>query len=62
MTQKRNPMRVVLKSPLFRLKVIKDKKADQNKRKCRGGINSRPSHLMTRKYVSATSRDCIMSR
>jgi stalled ribosome alternative rescue factor ArfA len=62
MKAKRNPLRVVLKSPLFRLKVVKDKRADQNKRKCRGGVKSRPSYFMTRKYVSDTSRVSIISR
>ena len=62
MLKPRNAIRVALKSPLFKHKVVKDKKADHNRKMCRGGVKSRPSHFITLRCVSGTSRANIIER
>ena len=46
----------------YRQRIKKNLKAYENKRKCRGGVNTRPSHFITLRYVSDTPPDFILSR
>jgi hypothetical protein len=58
--QKRNPIRFMLKHPIFKQKIVKNKKAEQIKKMCRGGVKSRPCYLMTRIYASDAAPCCIL--